>query len=81
MLCHGTIPALDCPTNNADAWHGYIAIFRVLVSNLTGVGEAPIRLARDYDSAACEQEREWWAKNSPDFLDPRRIFARSLVRV
>ena len=70
MLCHGTIPTLDCPTNNADAWHGYVAIFRALVSTATGVGEAPIRLAHDYDSAVYEREREWWAKNSPDFLDP-----------
>jgi len=35
------------------------------------VDEVPIRLQMDYDRSSLAVEREWWAKNSPDFRDPR----------
>jgi hypothetical protein len=68
-LCRGVAPSLTCPTNNARGWEDYVAIFRELAPVSTG--ELPIRLGADADPTALAAERDWWARNSPDFNDPR----------
>jgi hypothetical protein len=68
-LCRGIAPSLPCPTNNAGGWDDYVAMFRALAPG--SAGELPIRLRADAEPAALAAERDWWAKNSPDFDNPR----------
>jgi len=71
MLCLGKEPALTCPTNNPDGWGGYMALFQNLAPISSDLDELPIQLAQDYDEPTRDRERDWWAKSSPDFDDPR----------
>ena len=67
----GKRSVVACPTNNVGGWDDYVSIFRALPSASSSVHELPIRLAADYDASTFGVERVWWAKNSPDFGDPR----------